>query len=237
MIHPKKKEAMDGFGQKSNFMKKITFIFFVVFVLRSMIVSATDNKSITILRGYYCTQYLKSEKISQLNQLLNARMGIPFSHAIDFYTNQFFIPAERLNTLLLEKESQQNDTIYIIPQNDEYNILAKMDIDCNEPEKTQLLLDYATGNSPYYTLDKDNEHLYKLIYIECYAIERPVSFFDSMWGNLFFASYKDFCKSTKIVYIITGIQKYNIMFVEDKIFHIWMPEEENGIFKVTKIND
>ena len=66
---------------------KITFIFFVVFVLRSMIVSATDNKSITILRGYYCTQYLKSEKINQLNQL--ARLSIMINY-MDLLNNSYY---------------------------------------------------------------------------------------------------------------------------------------------------
>ena len=66
---------------------KITFIFFVVFVLRSMIVSAADNKSTTILRGYYCTQYLKSEKINQLNQL--ARLSIMINY-MDLLNNSYY---------------------------------------------------------------------------------------------------------------------------------------------------
>lgn len=226
MIHIKEMVAMEEYGQRNKIIKVILFVIFILF---SQIVSSHVEDSTILIQGYYCTVYKKSEQVDYYKQLLRAKMGLSFSHPIDFYTNRFFLPIsidslesnlDRIN----EYESQQKNTMYFFPLNNEHKVLEKTGVKCEKSIQTKLLLDFAIKNSPFYILENDTIHLYKFTYIECLAIEKPISFFDNMWGRLFLSDYIDYNRSVKTIYIITEVDDCLPVFLNNKRINIWIPE-------------
>ena len=100
-------------------------ILFIIFILFSQIVSSHAEDSTILIQGYYCTVYKRNEQVDYYKQLLRAKVGLSFSHPIDFYTNKFFLPIS-IDSLesnldkIYEYKSQQKNTVYFIPLNDEY---------------------------------------------------------------------------------------------------------------------
>ena len=226
MIHLKEKVAMEESGQRNNIIKMILFVIFILF---SQIVSSHVEDSTILIQGYYCTVYKRNEQVDYYKQLLRAKMGLSFSHPIDFYTNKFFLPIS-IDSLesnldkIYEYKSQQKNTVYFIPLNDEYKVLEKTGIKCEKSIQTKLLLDFAINNSPFYRLENDTIHLYKFTYIECLAIKKPISFFDSMWGHLFLSDYINYSSEINTIYIITEVDDCRSVFLNNKRISIWIPE-------------
>ena len=138
------------------------------------------------IRGYYVTAFVKQEIVFAYEQKKNKELGLPHSYPIDYKQFSYFIPVQigKKNICdkgkIFEKMSgrAQNDTVYIIPNTQNINLLKSINIIKSDISAETFILSNAMLLSPYYEIINNDSSLFRCTYIEGYAQYKHIRMID-----------------------------------------------------------
>ena len=176
-------------------MYKVIFVLFIVFG-KVLTISASHSDSLIYIKGYYVTQFLKSEISHSFEQKIKKRRKETYSIPIDYTQISFFVPTEVDSKIVVGEEEMSNkylsisyvsmDTLFFLPTNEAaaeyvFKLLGKKD----DLSRDICILSEVRRFSPYYSFEHDSLHLYKCVYLEGWALKKRIPNIESERFKLF----------------------------------------------------
>jgi hypothetical protein len=170
-------------------MKKI--ILMVTLCCIQYCVFSQDIDTLIDIKGYYVTIFSKQEIIFSYEQKIKKEKGLSYAIPIDYKQSSFFIPLQVGNKLVCENgmiiekilNYAQNDSVYVIINAHNIDLLKKINIVTADVSKETCILSNAMRFSPYYEIIGNDKVLFNCTYIEGYALHKPIEAIEKKWQN------------------------------------------------------
>ena len=159
------------------------FAFIYIFLGITCSVFSQSADSLINIKGYYVTRFLKDEISFSFNQKINKLNGESYSTPIDYEKTSFFIPLSINNSLIkndittiMSFENNLNkDSIYYLPTSKQIEKYVERVFNLNNDFSKEIcIFSEADKFSPYYINTDNDRFLYKFIYIEGFALKKPL---------------------------------------------------------------
>ena len=116
-----------------------------------------------------------------------------------------------------------NDSVYVIPHRNNNDFLKKINIVTTDISKETCIVSEIMNFSPYYEVRKNNQFLFKCIYIEGYAQHRGIQEIERKWHNyLWDIFHGDRNKENSEFFFIVEINRYT-PYIEIPDIKKWLP--------------
>jgi hypothetical protein len=176
-------------------MKRILFLMLAIVLLALCHIQfnllAQNVDSLIDIKGCYVTVFSKQEIVFSYEQRIIEERELSYSIPIDYSNFSFFVPVQVGNKLVCEKDMisekilnyVQNDSVYVIVNGHNKNVLQSINIVTVDISKETCILSNAMRFSPYYEISGDSSSLYKCTYIEGCAQYKHIQEVEKKWEN------------------------------------------------------
>lgn len=215
-------------------MKKI--ILLITLCCIQCCIFAQDIDTLIDIKGYYVTVFSKQEIVFSYEQKIKQKNGLSYTTPIDYKQSSFFIPVQVGNRIVCEGEMviekilnyAQNDSIYVIPNAHNINLLKTINIITTNISKEICILSTAMSFSPYYEIIGNDEVLFNCTYFEGYALHKPIEAIEKKWQDyLLNVCFIDKKMENAEFFFIVKINNYT-PYIEVPQIKKWLPYKSIG---------
>lgn len=213
-------------------MRKIIFILILILGKTTSLFSQNLDSLVSI-KGYYITQFSKSEIEFSYNQKINMVRGESYSTPLDYKQASFFVPIQINNTPVLDvknilehfsTDKISRDSIFYIPTDKMVEQYVKSMIGVKIDVSREIcIISEITRSSQYYTINGHDTFLYKCAYIEGSARQKTIKNEERERFKVNLDIYSVNRKSSYLdLFFITEIKNYSLV-IDITGLQRWLP--------------